>query len=330
VQRNELARHLVAEPRTGDGCDGFVVETALALGAPVCWRRMHRAGSPPHPAAGLLLGGLGVVLFGGTLPATRLAVAALDPALVTAGRAVVAGLLASATLAALRRRPPPAHQRARLLAGSALLVGGFPLSSALALRTAEASHGGVVLAILPLATAGAATLVAGERPSRRFWAIAVAGSGLVLAFVLSRSHGAWSAADALFLLAATCAAFGYALSGALARTMPGWEVICWQLVAALPVTIPATALELRGLPARVPASAWAGFAYVSLFSMFLAFFAWNAGLALGGVARVGQVQLLQVFVTLGASALLLGEAVDGATIAFAAAVVLVVALGRRA
>jgi drug/metabolite transporter (DMT)-like permease len=287
--------------------------------------------APAHPALGLALGALGVAIFGGTLPATRLAVAALDPGFVTAARAAVAGALAAATLLLARRPLPRRALRGRLALGSALLVGGFPLFSSLALRTAEASHGGVVLAILPLATAAAATLVAGERPSGKFWLFALAGTAIVLAFVATRARGAWSAADGLFLLAAASAALGYALSGTLARELPGWEVICWQLVLALPVTLAVTA---AGVPAHagraIPPSAWAGLAYVSLFSMFLGFFAWNAGLALGGVARVGQVQLLQVFVTLALSALVLGERIDAPTVAFAAAVAAVVWAGRRA
>lgn len=282
-------------------------------------------------ALGMALGVAGVIIFGGTLPATRLAVAFLDPAFVTAGRAAIAGLFAAATLLILRRPLPARAQWKPVLAGTALLVGGFPLFSSIALRTAEASHGGVVLAILPLLTAAAATVVSGERPSRRFWFFALLGTGLVLAFVADQSDGVWLPADGLFLLAAISAAFGYAFSGTLSRTMPGWEVICWQLVAALPVTIAATLILLPGVPREgVPASAWAGFAYVSLFSMFIGFFAWNAGLALGGVARVGQVQLLQVFVTLALSSFVLGETLAPSTYVFAALVALVVAAGRRA
>ena len=280
---------------------------------------------------GMVLGVVGVIIFGGTLPATRLAVASLDPAFVTAGRAAIAGLCAIVTLVLLRRQVPARAHWKPILIGTVLLVGGFPLFSSMALRTAEASHGGVVLAILPLLTAAAATIVSGERPSRKFWIFAVLGTGLVLAFVVLQSNGAWSPADALFLLAAISAAVGYAFSGTLSRTMPGWEVICWQLVAALPVTVAATVFVLPGVPNEgVPASAWAGFAYVSLFSMFIGFFAWNAGLALGGVARVGQAQLLQVFVTLAISSLILDEVLAPTTYLFAVLVALVVAAGRRA
>lgn len=279
---------------------------------------------------GMALGVVGVIIFGGTLPATRLAVASLDPAFVTAGRAAIAGLCAAATLMILRRRVPARAQWKPILFGTVLLVGGFPLFSSLALRTAEASHGGVVLAILPLLTAAAATIVSGERPSRQFWIFALLGTGLVFAFVAIQSEGTWAIADALFLLAAISAGFGYAFSGTLSRTMPGWEVICWQLVAALPVTAAATLVLLPGVPNQgVPTSAWGGFAYVSLFSMFIGFFAWNAGLALGGVAKVGQAQLLQVFVTLALSSLILGERLAPTTYLFAALVALVVAAGRR-
>jgi drug/metabolite transporter (DMT)-like permease len=213
---------------------------------------------------------------------------------------------------------------------SLLLVGGFPLFSSMALAHSEASHGAVILAVLPLATAAAATIVAGERPSMRFWLFAVAGSALVIAFALARSRGAFVPADGLFLLAAVSAAFGYSISGRLARLMSGWEVICWQLVLALPVTSFLLLILLKGVePSRLELWAVLGLAYVSVFSMYLGFFAWNAGLALGGVARVGQVQLLQVFITLALSAAVLGESLDPVTLIFAVLVVVIVALGRR-
>ena len=279
---------------------------------------------------GLLLGAVGVTIFGITLPATRIAVQSFDPVFVTAGRAFIAGLLSAATLMATRRRLPDRRHWWRLALGALLLVGGFPIFMSLALTTAEASHGGVVLAVLPLATAVAATAVAGERPSLGFWALALLGAGLVLAFVLRRTHGEPTLADLLLLLAGASAALGYAASGGLSRVMPGWEVICWQLVLALPFTTLLVLWFIPGVNWQAPASAWAGFAYVSVFSMFLGFFAWNAGLGLGGVARVSQVQHLQTFVTLAASAVLLGERVDAETVVFAAAVVAVVALSRRA
>jgi drug/metabolite transporter (DMT)-like permease len=281
-------------------------------------------------ALGLLLGFVGMVIFALTVPVTRIAVQSFDPVFVTVGRAAVAGSLALATLWARGRRVPERRHWPRLMLGAVLLIGGFPVCLALALTTAEASHGGVVLAIVPLGTAVAATLTGGERPSAGFWLCAVLGTAIVLGFVLKRSHGDVTAADLLFLAAAACAAFGYTAGGVLARSMPGWEVICWQLVLALPVTAALTLRQLPEIDWHAPAAAWASFAYVSVFSMFLGFFAWNAGLALGGVARVGQIQLLQTFVVLAGSWLLLNEHIDAEMLVFAAAVVAVVALGRRA
>ncbi len=212
-----------------------------------------------------------------------------------------------------------------------LIVGGFPFFSTLALKTAEASHGGVIIAFLPLATAAAATLLANERLSRSFWAYALAGAAVVLCFVVIQAKGSFLPSDGLFVVAALCAAAGYALSGSLSRELSGWEVICWQLVAALPITISVALLSSPVEPVRtLPISSWLGFGYVSFFSMFLGIFAWNAGLALGGVAKVGQLQLFQLFVTLFASALLLGEKLDSLTFGFSLLLVVIVALGQRA
>ncbi len=281
-------------------------------------------------ALGIGLGVIGVVIFGGTLPATRLAVASLDPGFVTAGRAAIAGLLAATTLLILRRPLPPRELWRKFAFSSFLVAAGFPLSMGIALKTSEASHGGVVMAILPLATAAAATIAAGERPSLRFWFFSLLGAAAVFAFVITSARGAWNAADALFVLAAASASLGYAMSGTLSRTMPGWEVICWQLVIALPFCASAALMLASDIHFEdVSLSSWLGFGYVSLFSMFLGFFAWNAGLALGGVARIGQLQLLQVFVTLGLSSLLLHERLGASVWIYAAAVALIVAAGRR-
>jgi drug/metabolite transporter (DMT)-like permease len=293
------------------------------------------ANKPARPSnregTAYLLGVLGVTIFGGTLPAMRLAVAALGPVFVTAGRAAVAGTLAALILSVLRPPLPSRKDRYALMAGTICLVGAFPFFSRLALRTAEASHGAVVLAILPLMTAVAATLVARERLSLAFCFWSAMGGVAVLAFVLLEAKGRWTAADGLFFIAGLCSAFGYALSGALSRRMRGWEVICWQLVAALPVTLIVSVLFWPPAPlSSVPVPALLAFAYVSLFSMFLSFFAWNAAMALGGVAKVGQLQLLQVFVTLAVSSLILGEKLDAATMGFALLVVAIVALGQRA
>ena len=181
---------------------------------------------------------------------------------------------------------------------------------AIAMQYAPASHGAVVLAVLPLLTAMAGAMVAGERPSLGFWACGIAGTGSVLVYSLlaGGASGDLQWADLLLAAAAFCAAMAYALGGEMARRVGGWEVISWALVFSAPVML---ALVLLSGPINWAASpsAWAGFLYVSVFSMFLGFFAWNKGLAMGGIAKVGQIQLLQPFVALAASAVLLGEAV---------------------
>lgn len=278
---------------------------------------------------GYALGLVGVVIFGATLPVTRLAVAFLDPWFVTAARALIAGLLAAAILIVLRRRFP-AENLGILVAVAVFVVLGFPALMALAMRIVPAAHGGVVLGILPLATAAAAALVAGERPSPAFWAWGALGALIVVTFALRDEGLRIEAGDLLLLAATACAALGYALSARLARSMPGWEVISWVVVLSLPVSATATWLLWPADASAVPDEAWVALGYLAVFSQFLGFFAWNAGLAIGGISRVGQVQLLQTFVTLAISAMLLGEHIGWVTIAFAAAVVAVVALGARA
>ncbi|MDH3581630.1 MAG: DMT family transporter [Hyphomicrobiales bacterium] len=281
--------------------------------------------------AGYLFGLIGVVIFGLTLPATREALVGLDPLFIGLGRGVVAAAAAALVLVATRQKWPPKRARVPLLITSAGVVLGFPLFASLAMQHAPASHGGVVLAILPLATAVAGVVFAGERPSAGFWVCSVAGTAAVLAFALIAGAGSegLQLADLLLAAATISAAIGYATGGELSRVMGGWQVICWALVIAAPIS--ALALIITGTPVnwQAPVSAWAGFFYLALFSQFLGFFAWYKGLALGGVAKVGQIQLLQTFVTLAAAALLLGEAVSGLEIGFALIVVVIVAIGRR-
>lgn len=278
----------------------------------------------------LLLGVLGVVLFGLTLPATRLAVADFDPLFVTAGRSLVAAALASLALSWVRPPLPQRREWPRLAAFAGFSIIGFPLLMAIAMQYAPAAHGAVVLAVLPLLTAMGGALVAGERPSLGFWACGIAGTSSVLVYSLLTGGGSgdlhW--ADLLLAASAVSAAMAYALGGEMAQRIGGWEVISWALVFSAPVML---VLVLLSGPINwaASASAWAGFLYVSVFSMFLAFFAWNKGLALGGIARVGQIQLLQPFVALAASAALLGEVVGWLEIGFAALVVCIVALGWR-
>lgn len=279
---------------------------------------------------GLMLGAVGVVIFGGTLPFTRLAVAGLDPWFVTVGRAAIAGILSAVVLVATRRSLPDAQSLRILALISVCLVAGFPAFSALAMTRMEASHGGVVLGILPLATAVVAIRVAGERPAPTFWIAAIAGAAIVTAFALRNGVGGVGMGELWLAGTIVSGALGYTLSGQLARTMPGWEVISWALVIALPVAIPAAIVLWPSDMARVPEPSWWAFAYVTLMSQYLAFFAWNAGLAMGGVSRVSQVQLLQIFVTLIIAALLNDEKVDTTTWLVAALVVVIVRMASQA
>jgi drug/metabolite transporter (DMT)-like permease len=283
---------------------------------------------------GLLLGLLGVLAFSLTLPMTRFAVAELDPWFLAFGRMAIAGVCAAAWLA-FTRAPHPARSDLGLLAWSAFgIVIGFPLLSSLALRHIPANHGAIIVGLLPFATALLAALAFGDRQPPRFWICAAIGSALVVAF--AQRDGAAGAAGALLsfgnlaMLAAVFAgALGYVAGARLTVRLGGVAAILWALVFALPLTLP-VALALAWIdPPHAGAAAWGAFAYVTLVSQVIGFFAWYNGLALGGIARVGQGQLLQAFFTIGFAALLFGERVSASTWLFAVGVVATIALGRR-
>ncbi len=281
---------------------------------------------------GFALGVLGVVIFAMTLPMTRLAVGPaadpqLSPAFVTAGRAALAGVLSVLYLLAVRA-PWPARRHWPWLAVSALgTVLGFPMCLALALRQVDAMHAAVVTGLMPMSTALIGALVLRQRPSAGFWACAVAGFVLVLAFAAWQGGGALSAGDGWLLLAVLFTGIGYVAGAQVAAQMPSPQVICWVLVLSLPFTLPAALWWFPTAPARL--ASWGGFLYVSLFSMWLGFFAWYRGLTLGGVVRVSQVQLVQPFLALLFAVPVLGEPLDAVTVLFALAVIGVVVLGKR-
>ncbi|MBI5269635.1 MAG: DMT family transporter [Burkholderiales bacterium] len=290
----------------------------------------------PRPAdaarRGLALGLLGVLLFALAFPMTRLAVGPaeapqLPPAFVTMGRAAGAGLLSLLWLAAARAPLPPRRLWPSLALSAAGTVFGFPLCIALALREAPAMHAAVVTGVLPLATAALAAWVLHQRARVGFWVCAAAGCALVLAFALREGGGRLSAADGWLLAAVGCAAVGYVWGAKLSAQMPAEHVISWALVACLPITAPWALGTWPDAPAS--ASAWGGFAYVTVVSMWLGFFAWYRALALGGTLRVSQVQLLQPFLALLAAVPLLGEPLRASTLVFALAVLATVAIGRR-
>jgi drug/metabolite transporter (DMT)-like permease len=280
---------------------------------------------------GIALGCAGVLLFGGTLPATRLAVTGFDPLFLTAARATIAGCAGLITLFLLRRPLPPQKLWRELFITGVCTIIGFPVLMALAMTSVPASHGGVVLGIMPLATAAAAALIQHERPSIGFWAASAAGAAIVLVFVLQDGGNARFALGDLYLLGTVvCGAFGYTLSGRLSLRMPGWEVICWQVAGFLPFSALAAITLWPQSFASVGVGALAGLAYVSLVSQFFAFFVFNAAMALGGVARIGQLMLLQPFVIVALAAPVNGEPVRLTTFLYAAAVVATVIVGQRA
>jgi drug/metabolite transporter (DMT)-like permease len=282
-------------------------------------------------ARGFAWGLLGVAIFGLTLPFTRLALVDLDPVFVALGRAVLAAIPAAAILAATRTRLPPPELRPRLALAALGVVVGFPVAATIAMTTVPSSHGAVVLGLLPLATALAGTLRGGEHPSPTFWLWAAAGSAVVVVFALRAGGDGISGADAWLVLAIACAAFGYAEGAVVSRSIGGWQTISWILVLSAPVIVlPVAYLAATSGIAQARPSAWVGFAYVGFGSMFLGFFAWYRGLALGGTARVGQVQLLQGFFTLAGGWAIAGEAFDPEALLFLVAVIAIVALGRRA
>ncbi len=281
---------------------------------------------------GLWLGLLGVAIFAMTLPMTRLAVGPagdpqLPPVFVTAGRAAMAGLLSIVYLLVTRAPRPRKDQFGAFTVSALGTVVGFPLFLGFALRDIDAMHAAVITGVLPLATAAAAAVAFRQRPSLGFWFCAVVGCALVLAFAAHQGSGRLVAGDGLLLLAVISASVGYVAGARLSAQMRAEHVICWVLVGSLPFTLPVALASWPAQPVR-PA-AWLGFAYVTLFSMWLGFFAWYRGLALGGTVRVSQVQLVQPFLALLFAVPVLGETLDATTVIFSLAVIGVVFVGKR-
>ena len=279
--------------------------------------------------AGFGSGLLGVLIFSGSLPATRLAVSGFAPLFLTAARAVIAALLGGALLWLLRQTRPARGDLAALALVSLGVVVGFPLLTALALRGMTSAQAIVFVGMLPLATALFGVLRGGECPRPAFWLFSVLGSAAVAGFALSQGGAAGAGANLLMLAAILLCGLGYAEGAALSRRLGGWQVISWALLLALPAM---AILACATWPARwdgIGASAWSGLAYVSVFSMLVGFVFWYRGLALGGIASVGQLQLLQPFLGLALAALIVGEPVSGTMLAVSAAVVLCVAGARR-
>jgi len=285
-------------------------------------------------SSGLILGAIGVIIFSLTMPMTKIAMTGdvLSPWFVWAGRAVLAAV-AGIMYLITTRAPMPSRAAWLPLAGATVgIVFGWPLLNTLALQTVSSSHAAVVNGILPLATAVIGAWLNRESLSRRFWWCAVAGTLLVCGYAWQRAHGELHAADALMLLGIVLGGLGYA-SGAIAtRHLTGPQAISWALILGFPGTLAIALWSAPTLPSvltATPASVWFAFVYLGLMSQWIGFFFWYKGLAMGGIARVSQVQLIQLFFTLAFAALLLKESIEPAMFAVALLTVALIAVGRR-
>ncbi|WP_256371167.1 DMT family transporter [Mycobacterium sp. PS03-16] len=292
-----------------------------------------RTGASRTPRAGLWWGLLGVLAFSFTVPMTRVVVAdgAMSPLFVGAGRAVVAAGLAGLALLITRQRLPRGRQWYRLAVVAAGVVIGFPVLTSYALTTASASHGAVVIALLPAATAVVAVLRSHERPPVAFWVAAALGSIAAVTFAVMQGGGFGSVhgSDLLLLAAVVAAAVGYAEGGLLARELGAWQTVSWALVVAAPLMVALTGLAWAQQPPQGTGAQWAAFAYLAAVSMYLGFFAWYRGLAIGPMAQVSQIQLSQPVMTICWAAVLLGEHITWDTVLGGAAVIAFALLAVR-
>ncbi|MDB9863090.1 DMT family transporter [Litorivicinus sp.] len=277
-----------------------------------------------------LLGFLGVLCFAATLPLTSIALVDFSPLMITATRGVIAACGGLVVILLVPRAWPTRNERRSLLVSGLALIYGFPLAMAIGLESVPSYHGAVVLGILPLLTAGLSAWIHGYRARVGFWLWAIAGAISVFVFVLKEQQGVPELADLWLLLAAFMASYGYVVAGDLAKRRPGWWVISWSLIFLAPISVLLTWSLWPEFVWSRPSESLLALLALGLFSMFFGFFAWNAALAMGGVAQIGQVQLLQVFLTLCWASLLLGEAIRGDVLIFAGLVVISVYFGKKA
>ncbi|GLR95204.1 MULTISPECIES: DMT family transporter [Bradyrhizobium] len=272
---------------------------------------------------------LGVIIFSGSLPATRVAVGGFSALFLTSARAVIAALLGAALLGLLRQARPARTDLASLTIVAIGVVVGFPLLTALALQHITSAHSIVFIGLLPLSTAIFGVLRGGERPQPLFWLFAVLGSATVAGFALAADGSASLTGDLLMVAAIVLCGLGYAEGAALSRRLGGWQVISWALLLSLPLMAALAILTWPPALSGISVPAWIGLAYVSVFSMFVGFIFWYRGLAVGGIARVGQLQQLQPFFGLALAGFLLHEPVAWSMIAATALVVVCVFFARR-
>lgn len=283
----------------------------------------------PRAVSGWINGLLGVIIFSGSLPATRVAVLDMDPFFLTFLRASIAGVLAIMLIYGFREKYPQVSQIKSLIIVSLGVIIGFPLLTAMALQHVTSAHSIVFLGLLPLTTAIFGVLRGGERPRMAFWIFSVLGSLLVMGFALSQSLIVSPTGDLLMLAAVVVCGLGYAEGAKLTRILGGWQVISWSLVLSLPFMLIASFITMPASFTSIGSSAWIALGYVSLFSMLIGFIFWYKGLATGGIAAVGQLQLLQPFFGLGLSAILLHETISPLMVFITLGVVLCVMGSRK-
>ncbi|MCX9003532.1 DMT family transporter [Citrobacter portucalensis] len=283
----------------------------------------------PSSVSGWVNGLLGVVIFSGSLPATRIAVLDMDPFFLTFLRASIAGILAVMLIFGFREKRPHASHLIPLVIVALGVVIGFPLLTAMALQHVTSAHSIVFLGLLPLTTATFGVLRGGERPKLAFWIFSVIGSLLVMGFALSQGASVSLTGDLLMLSAVIACGLGYAEGAKLTRVLGGWQVISWALIISLPFMLIASLLTMPTTFSGIGTSAWVSLGYVSIFSMLIGFIFWYKGLAIGGIAAVGQLQLLQPFFGLGLSATLLHETVSPLMVLITLGVILCVIGSRK-
>jgi len=277
----------------------------------------------------MLFGLLGVIAFGLTLPMTKIVIPYLDPIFVGLGRSVLASIIAIIILLKFTNSIPNKQQFIQLFIIALGVVIGFPIFTSIAMQSVPASHGAVVVGILPLATAIAGAIIAKERPSISFWIVSLVGTILVISYTLLQGGGSFHKADLALFLAVISVSIGYAMGGKLSKELGGWQVICWALVISFPFIILPTINYAPDDLFNFPISVYLSFLYLALISQLFGFFVWYKGLAMGGIVRVSQIQLLQTFITLGASVILLNEILDIQMIIFAVLVVITVWIGKK-
>ena len=278
---------------------------------------------------GMLIGFIGILIFSLTLPVSKIAVLSFNPYFIAFGRATLAGLFALAYLIYKKERTPTKVEFVKFVVIALGVIFGFPIFTTVAMTQGSSSHGAVILGMMPLATTVIGVLRFKERPSLGFWLVSLLGAGLVILYALLKSSGSFTDIDALLVLGGISACIGYVEGGELSRKMNPRAVISWALVISLPLNIVMTWFTYGPEYIHAGAVAWTSFIYLSLFPMFLGFFFWYEGLAIGGIARVSQVQLIQPFCTLLAASVLLGDSLTLTNVIFAILVVSTVMLGKR-